>query len=390
MRTLALGAAILAVLAVEAHAADRIKLGLMVSKTGAGGIVGEEQERGMNFALERLGMKLGGLPVTVFVEDDKADPATAVQLASKFTDQDKIDILTGLTGSNTAIPVEPTLLEAGVFVVGSLAGPEEFAGKNCNPNAFHTTLENEDWDDALALYLDKTGVKSVYFMGADYQAGWEKIGGAMRFYKGKTFGPVYTPWQQQIDLAAEFSQLRAANPEAVLVFYPGGAGIAFVKQFAQAGLHGQVKLYSEASLSMELNFAAQGDAALGIIESTNWSYELDNPANKEFVAGWEKKYGKRPTIFAAMQYDAINLIDSAVAAVHGKIEDKDAFRAALRKADFQSVRGPFRFDNNQYPIQNIYLTEVVKDANGSMRLALKGTAVENWRDPYHDQCPMKW
>ena len=390
MRTLALGAAILAVLAVEAHAADRIKLGLMVSKTGAGGIVGEEQERGMNFALERLGMKLGGLPVTVFVEDDKADPATAVQLASKFTDQDKIDILTGLTGSNTAIPVEPTLLEAGVFVVGSLAGPEEFAGKNCNPNAFHTTLENEDWDDALALYLDKTGVKSVYFMGADYQAGWEKIGGAMRFYKGKTFGPVYTPWQQQIDLAAEFSQLRAANPEAVLVFYPGGAGIAFVKQFAQAGLHGQVKLYSEASLSMELNFAAQGDAAFGIIESTNWSYELDNPANKEFVAGWEKKYGKRPTIFAAMQYDAINLIDSAVAAVHGKIEDKDAFRAALRKADFQSVRGPFRFDNNQYPIQNIYLTEVVKDANGSMRLALKGTAVENWRDPYHDQCPMKW
>ncbi len=390
MKRLALAAAIVTALTAPGHAADRIKLGFMVSKTGAGGIVGEEQQRGLDLALARLGTKLGGLPVTVYAEDDKGEPSVAVQLASKFVDEDKIDILTGLTGSNTAIPVEPTLLEAGIWVVGSLAGPQEFAGKDCHENAFHSTLENEDWDDALALYLEKEKVKSVYFMAADYQAGWEKIGGAMKFYKGKSYGPVYTPWQQQIDLAAEFSQLRAADPDAVLVFYPGGSGIAFVKQFAQAGLHGKVKLYSEASLSMELNFAAQGDAALGIVESTNWSYELDNPANKEFVAAYMKKYGKRPTIFSAMQYDAINLIDSAVTAVHGKIEDKDAFRAALRKADFASVRGPFRFDNDQYPIQNIYFTEVVKDADGSMRLALRGTAVEGWRNPYHDQCKMKW
>ncbi|HUK58932.1 MAG TPA: ABC transporter substrate-binding protein [Stellaceae bacterium] len=389
MRNLAIGAALLAALAAQAHAADRIKLGFMVSKTGAGGIVGEEQERGLNVALERLGMKLGGLPVTVYSEDDKADPATAVQLASKFTDEDKVDILTGLTGSNTTIPAVPTLIESGVWVVGSLAGPQEFAGKDCIANAFWTTLENEDWDDALALYLDKEGVKSVYFMAADYQAGWEKIGGAMKFYKGKSFGPVYTPWQQQIDLAPEFSQLRAANPEAVLVFYPGGAGTAFVKQFASAGLHGKVKLYAEASLSMDLNFQAQGDAALGIIESTNWSYDLDNPANKEFVALYEKKYQRRPTLFAAMQYDAVNLIDSAVTAVHGKIEDKDAFRAAMYKADFASVRGPFKFDNNHFPIQNIYLTEVVKDADGTMRLALRGVAVKDWTDPYHTQCPMK-
>jgi len=390
MKTCPLAAALVVALTASAHAADQIKLGFMVSKTGAGGIVGEDQERGLDLALERLGNKLGGLPVKLYSEDDKADPATAVQLASKFVDEDQIDVLTGLTGSNTTIPAVPTLLDAGVFVVGSLAGPEEFAGKNCNENAFWSTLENEDWDDALAAYLNTAGVKSVYFMGADYQAGWEKLGGAMRYYKGKSFGPVYTPWQQQIDLAPEFTQLSAANPEAVLVFYPGGAGIAFVKQFAQAGLKDKVKIYSEASLSMELNFAAEGDAALGIIETTNWSYDLDNPANKEFVALYEKKYGKPPTVFSAMQYDAVNLIDSAVTAVHGKIEDKDAFRAALRKADFQSVRGPFKFDNDQYPIQNIYLTEVVKGADGKLRLALRGTGVANWRNPYHDQCPLKW
>ena len=389
MKTI-IAAAAIAVLACQAQAADTIKLGVMLGKTGPAGIVGEEQQRGLDLALKRLGNRLGGVPVTVYAEDDKGDPNIAVQLVSKFIDDDQIDILTGLTGSNVAIPVEPTLLEAGVWVIGSLAGPQEFAGKDCHQNAFHITLENEDWDDALALYLDQQKVKSVYFMGADYQAGWEKIGGAMRWYKGKSFGPVYTPWQRQVDLAAELTQLRASNPEAVLVFYPGGSGISFVKQFAQAGLHDKVKLYSEQSLALELNFAAEGDAALGIVMSTNWSYELDNPANKTFIAEYMKAYGRRPTFMSAMQYDAVNLLDSAVKAVKGKIENKDAFRAALRKADFQSVRGPFKFDNNQYPIQNIYLTEVVKDPNGSLRLALRGTAIESWRNPYHDECPLKW
>jgi branched-chain amino acid transport system substrate-binding protein len=379
----------LAALASNAQAADTIKLGFMVGKTGSAGVVGEEQQRGLELALARHGNKLGGVPVTLFVEDDKGEPATAVQLASKFVDDDQIDIMTGLTGSNTVIPALPTLLEAGIFVVGALSGPKEFAGKDCKENAFFVSFENEDWDDALALHLNKLGIKSIYFMGADYQAGWEKIGGAMRHYKGKAIGPVYTPWQTQVDLAAELSQLRAANPEAVFVFYPGGAGIAFLKQFAQAGLHDKIKIYSEDTMATELSFAAEGDAALGVIQASSWSYELDNPTNKQFVADFEKKYGRKPTIFAALQYDAVNLIDSAVTAVKGNIKDKAAFRAALKKADFKSVRGPFAFDNNHYPIQNIYLTEVVKDPDGKMRLALRGTAAEGWHDVYHDQCPMK-
>jgi branched-chain amino acid transport system substrate-binding protein len=390
MKRLVLAAAAVAALCAPAHAADKIKLGFMVGKTGAAGIVGEEQQRGLDLALGDHDGKLGGVPVTVFAEDDKGDPSTAVQLASKFIDEDKIDIITGLTGSNTTIPVEPIMLEAGIWVVGALAGPQEFAGKSCNENAFHVSFENEDWDDALAMHLNDLGVKSVYFMGADYQAGWEKLGGAMRFYKGKAYGPVFTPFQMQVDLAPELSQVRAANPEALFVFYPGGPGISFLKQLAQSGLKANIKIYSEDTLATELSFGAEGDAAVGIIQSSSWSYELDNPANKKFVSEFQAKYGRKPTIFAALQYDAVNLIDSAVAAVHGNIADKNAFRAALRKADFQSVRGPFAFDNNQYPIQNIYMTEVVKDPDGKMHLALKGTAAENWHDQYHQQCPLKW
>jgi branched-chain amino acid transport system substrate-binding protein len=346
-------------------------------------------QRGFDLAFDDLGGKLGGVPVKLFSEDDKSDPAVAVQLASKFTDQDEVQIMTGFLGSNTTIPIVPTLIEAGVWLVGALSGPQEFAGKDCKENAFFVSFENEDWDDALAQHLNQQGLKLVYFIGADYQAGWEKIGGAMKFYKGKSVGPIFTPWQGQLDLAAQLSEVRAANPDAVFVFLPGGAAISFLKQFAQAGLHDKIKIYSEDTMSTELTFKAEGDSALGVVQSTSWSYELDNPANKKFVAEFVAKYGRRPAIYAALQYDAVNLIDSAVKAVHGNISDKAAFRAALKKADFPSVRGPFQFDNNHYPVQNIYMTEVVKDPDGSMRLALRGTAAEAWHDVYHENCPLK-
>jgi branched-chain amino acid transport system substrate-binding protein len=373
---------------MPAQAADQIKLGFEVALSGPLAIVGAEMKRGLDLALELHHNKLGGVPVKVYVVDDQANPSEATREAAKLIDEDHIDIITGLMTSNTDIAVEKTYLDAGVIVVGALAGPQQFAGKECNANAFHISFENEDWDDAEAEYMNKVGVKSVYFMGADYQAGWEKIAGAMRFYKGKAIGPVYTPLNQ-LDFSAELTQLGAANPQAVFVFYPGGLGIAFLKQFAQAGLQGKITIYSEDSLANEFTFKAEGDAALGLIQSGSWSAELDNPANKKFVAAFKQKYGRRPVNFAALQYDAINLIDSAVTAVHGHIEDKAAFRAALRKADFDSVRGPFKFNNNQFPIVNIYFSKVVKDPDGSMRAALFGKPIEAWQDLYHQQCPLK-
>jgi branched-chain amino acid transport system substrate-binding protein len=377
-----------AALTASAEAADRIKLGFEAGMSGVFGIIGEEMKRGLDLALELHDNKLGGVPVTVYAVDDKADPAQAVQQASKLIDESKIDIITGLMSSNTTVAVRNLYLDAGITVVGALAGLQQFAGKECNENAFFVSFENEDWDDALGKYMTDKGIKSVYFMAADYQAGWEKTQGAMRTYSGKKTGPVYTPLSQ-LDFSAELAQLRDANPEALFVFYPGGLGIAFLKQYAQAGLQNKIPIYSEDTMASELSFAAIGDAALGVTQAGSWSYELDNPANQKFVAEFTKKYGRRPTGFAALQYDATNLLDSAVAAIKGKIEDKPALRAALKKADFQSVRGPFKFGNNNFPIVNIYLTEVQKDDKGQLFLKLKSTAAEAWQDLYHQDCPLK-
>ena len=379
-------ALVTALMAGTAQAADTIKLGFMATLSGVFGIVGGEQQRGLTVALEELGNKLGGVPVNLYTVDDKGSPTDAVQVTSKLIDQNKVDVVTGLTNSATLIATLNQYTNAGVIAVSALSGPLQYAGKECHPNAFFTAFANDMWDAAMGKYMSDQGIKSAYLMGADYQAGWEKLAGFQRTYKAKVFGPVFTPLSQ-LDFSAELAQLRSANPEAVFVFYPGGLGISFLKQFAQSGL--KQKIYSEDTMASELSFPAEGDSALGVIQSTSWNAELDNPANKKFMAAFQKKYNRRPAMFAAMQYDAIMLLNSAVAAVHGKVEDKDAFRAALRKAQFESVRGPFKFNNNQFPIQNVYITEVVKDAQG-MRLALRGTAVTDWQDDYHQDCPMKW
>lgn len=368
-------------------AADQIRLGYMAGLSGVFAIVGGEQQRGLVVALEELGNKLGGVPISLYAVDDKGVPTEAVQVASKLIDQNKVQIVTGLMNSATLIATMKQYLDAGVFVVSGLAGPLQYAGKECHPNAFFVAFANDEWDTALGKYMQDQGIKSAYLMGADYQAGWEKLAGFQRTFKGKVFGPVFTP-NNQLDFSAELAQLRAANPDSVFVFYPGGLGIAFLKQYAQAGL--KAKIYSEDTMASELSFPAEGDSALGVIQSTSWNAELDNPENKKFVAAFVKKYNRRPSVFAAMQYDAIMLLDNAVAAVKGKVEDKDAFRAALRKADFKSIRGPFKFNNNHYPIQDVYVTEVEKDGQGSMKLALKGTAATAWQDDYHQDCPMTW
>jgi branched-chain amino acid transport system substrate-binding protein len=389
MRGLALAGTMLAAVCGGAQAADQIKLGLMTPLSGPISPAGAETKRGVDLALEELGNKLGGLPVKYTVVDDKTNPAEAVQGASKLIDDAKVDFVTGFSSSNTMIPVWKTFNDAGVFAIGALAGPLQFAGKDCVQNGFVVSFSNDDWPAAVGKYMSDKGVKSAFFVGADYQAGYEHVGAAMKYFKGKAIGPVYTPLTQ-LDFAPEMARIRAEKPDAVFAFLVGAGGVAFVKQFAQAGLQNQIPFYTEDPVANPLTFPAQGDAAVGLIMGTNWTADLDNPANKKFVAAFTAKYNRLPATFAALGYDSVKLIDSAVKEVGGKIENKDAVRAALRKANFQSVRGSFKFNNNHYPIQDLYIMEVKKDEKGNLRAVLKDTAVKDWQDPYHQECPMKW
>ena len=378
----------LAVSCGAAQAADQLRLGLLVPLSGPLGLVGTEMQRGLDLAIAELGGKIGGLPVKVSTGDDKAVPSEGVQVASKLIDDDKVDVVTGMTASNIMLATTPAFIEAKITVLGALAGPNEYAGKNCNPDVFVTSFDNDDWDMVMGKYETDHGFKTVYFIGQDFQAGWEHIAAAQRTYKGKAVGPVFTPLAQ-LDYAAEMAQIRAANPDAVHGFMTGNGGIAFVKQYAQAGLRDKVPLFGTDAMSTPLQWPAMGDDTIGMTVATNWSFGFDNPENKKFVAAYKTKYNRLPAIFAALQYDAVMLLDAAVRQINGKVEDRDALHAALKKADYRSIRGAFKFNNNQYPINDLFVERVEKDAAGQLTLKVLDRAAEAWQDPYHQECAMK-
>jgi branched-chain amino acid transport system substrate-binding protein len=376
------------IVAQPATAADTIKVGFLGSITGTWSILGNEQERGLEIAMQHLGGKLGGIPAEIIKLDDQSTPDMALQQAKKAIELDKVQIITGTTPSNVMVAVAKPIGDAGVFLVSGNAGPSPIAGAQCHENVFVASWQNDTASRAVGDYLSRTK-KRVYFIGANYQAGWDFVNGAKSAYTGTVAGEKFVPLNT-LDFSGELAQIRAARPDAVYAFMVGPALIGFVKQYDQAGLKRTASLHGGIFLGDDMTFKAQGDAALDLVLSTHWYPKMDNPASKKFVQSFREKYGRNPAVYAQQQYDAMMLIDSAVRAVKGNVEDKAAFRAALRKADFQSTRGKFRFNNNHYPIQDFYTVKVVKSPEGELEHELVGKGLQDVEDPYAKDCPMKW
>jgi len=382
-------AAVLAIAATGDAQAQQapIKIGFIATFSGPGGVLGQHLYDGFMLGVEHAGGKLGGAAVEVIKEDDQFKPDAGLQAANKLIERDKVQIVTGIVFSNVMMAAYKPIIDNQIFLISANAGPSQIAGKQCSPYFFATSWQNDGPHEAMGKYLQDKGVKRVYLMAPNYPAGKDALAGFKRFFKGEIAGEVYTP-TSQLDFSAEISQLRAANPDAVDVFYPGGLGINFVKQYAQAGLTKQIPLYSGFTVDAT-SLDAIGDAAVGTFQTAFWNVDLKNPANEKFVADFEKKYGYVPSTYAAQAYDAAQLIDSALKATGGKVSDKKAFGEALMKADFPSVRGPFKFNHNHFPIENFYLLETVKGDDGKLKQVTRATVLENYADPYAPDCPMK-
>jgi branched-chain amino acid transport system substrate-binding protein len=386
--SIAVAAALLAVSSQgSASAQERtLRLGFMSSMSGPIGALGSEQRRGLDLALADLGGKIGGLPVEIFTADDQAEASAAVQGASKLLDKDRGDIITGVIASQALIGASKTIAQSGKLLISANAGPSQFAGKECNPNFFFTAWQNDQADEAVGRYLNDKGFKRVYFMGFDNQAGYDHVNGAKRTFKGENAGEAYTG-MAQVDFSSEFARVRAAKPDALFVFYVGAPAVAFVKQYSQAGLKKDIPVFSFA-LADAMSLKAQGAAALGIKVAGPYFPFIDTPQNKKFVADFRAKYGRDPSFYAADQYDAIMLMDAAIRSIGGKIEDQAALRAALRKAEFNSLRGSFKFNINNFPIQDYYIAEVAKRADGEMEFANVDLAIKDGKDSFYQDCKM--
>jgi len=372
----------------SAQAADSIKIGMITTLSTKAGYLGEDIRDGFKLAIDQGQGTLGSFPVELLVEDDGRKPEKGRQIAERFMKRDKAQILTGIVFSNVAMAVVPKIVRSGAFYISPNAGPSKLAGKGCDKNYFNVAWQNDNLHEAVGKYVTEQGFKNVYMLAPNYPAGKDALAGFKRFYKGGVAGEVYTTLGQA-DYAAELASLRAAKPDAVYFFLPGGMGINFIKQYAQAGLNKTTPLFGPAFSFDERILKAVGDAAVGVVNGSQWSADLDTPENKSFVTAFRKAYDRTPTLYASQGYDAALLIGSALKAVNGDVNKADEFRAALEKADFPSVRGNFSFGKNHHPVQDIYVREVIKDEQGNYTNRLLKKVFTNHADAYGGECSMK-
>jgi branched-chain amino acid transport system substrate-binding protein len=366
-----------------------VKIGFVTTLSGPTAVIGNDMRNSFELALDHLGRKMGGLPVEVIYEDDQQKPDVGLQKTQKLIQSDKVDFVTGYIWSNVLLASFKPVIDSQTFLISANAGPHQLAGEQCSPWFFSTSWQNDQTPQAIGTYMTQKGVKSVYLIGPNYAAGKDMLQGVQATYKGQIVGQDLTKWPDQLDFSAELSKVKAAKPDAVFVFYPGAAGVQFLTQYAQAGLKGQIPLYTAFTID-SLSLPLQKDLALGVPGAQHWVNDLPNAANKKYVTDFKAKHKNYPSFYGAQSYDAANFINSAVVAVKGDLSKKDAMRTEMRKANYASVRGPYKYGNNHIPIQNFYLQDVVKDADGMLTLKTVATIVKDSQDEHAKKCPMKW
>ena len=374
--------------ALPAAAQQKIKIGFISTFSGPQGVIGKHMKDSVELALDHLGHKMGGVPVEVIYGDDQVKPDVGVQVAEEMLKKHQVDIVAGVIWSNVMPAVVPVVTGAGKVMVGTNAGASPLAGKACDPMYFSTSWNNDQTPEAMGKYMQEQGINDVYVMAPNYQGGKDMVTGFKRYYKGRIVEEIYTKLGQQ-DYQAEITQMRSKNPKAAFVFYPGGMGIQFVKQYVQAGLRERIPLYSVFTVD-ETSLPALKESAIGQWEAKFWSPDLDVPASKRYVADFRKKYGYTPAFYGAQSYDGIMLIDSAVRANNGSLKDSKAVVMAMRKANYDSIRGKFTWNVNQHPIQDFYLIRAVQGGPDGVEMKIQRKVFEKHKDAYYQDCKMPW
>lgn len=384
--SLSLGVAV--VFAGQAASAQSVKVGVMLTLSGPAAVLGQHARDGFNLGLKHLGGKLGGLNAELVVVDDELKPDVGVQKVQALLERDKVDVVVGVIFSNVMMAIAKPVFDAQVPLVSPNAGPSPLAGKACSPWFFNTAWQNDQNHEAMGKHAQDAGYKKVVLIAPNYQAGKDSMAGFKRHFKGEIVDEIFNQ-VNQLDFSAEIARIASLKPDAVFAFEPGGMGVNFVKQYAQAGLAGKIPFLSAFTVD-ETTLPATQDAAVGMIAGAHWAPNLDNPVNKKFVADYEKEYGQVPSMYAAQGYDAAQLVDAAIKANGGKVNDKTALRDAFRKASFTSIQGkPFKLNNNGYPIYDVYSVKAVKRADGKFATEVVSTVFTEYKDAYSKDCPLQ-
>lgn len=382
----AVGLAVVCALSSASAHAQSIKIGFVVTQSGPPAVIGKHTRDGFDLAVKHLGGKLGGLTAEVIVVDDELKPDVGVQKVRTLLEGDKVDVVVGVLFSNVMMAIAKRVFDSETVLLSYNAGPSALAGQACSPWFVSSAWQNDQNHEVMGKYAQETGYKKIVLVVPNYQAGKDSVAGFKRHFKGQV-EEIFSQLNQ-LDFSAEIARIAALKPDAVFAFQPGGMGVNFVKQYAQAGLAGKIPFLSAYTVD-ETTLPATRDAAVGLLSAAHWAPNLDNPVNKKFVADFEKTYKYAPSAFASQSYDAVLLIDTAVKAVGGKIANRKAFRDAMKKARFNSTRGAFKLNSNGFPIQDFYVVKAVKRTDGKFVMETVSKVFSNYGDAYAKSCPLK-
>ncbi|HEY8382845.1 MAG TPA: ABC transporter substrate-binding protein [Microvirga sp.] len=377
-------AGLIGLAATGAQAQEKLKIGLLLTLSGPSAVLGQQARDGFQLAMKDLGGKLGGREAEVIVVDDELKPDVAVTKVKGLLERDKVDFVVGPIFSNVAVAVHKPIVDSNTFYISTNAGPSNLAGKSCNPYFFATSYQNDQNHEVLGKVAQDRGYKKVYLLAPNYQAGKDALAGFKRHYKGEVVEESYVPLNN-LDFQSELAKIASMKPDAIFTFMPGGMGVNLVKQYRAAGLADRIPFLSAFTVD-ESTLPAQQDAAIGMFGGSNWAPNLDTPENKKFVAAYEAAYNAVPGSYSMHAYDAALLIDSALKATGGKMDDKNAVRAALAKANFKSLRGDFKFGQNGFPVQDFYLVKAAKRADGKFQTEIAEKVFDDYADAYGKEC----
>src|SRR6201982_2630897 len=295
-KTLLLSAAALALSVTAASAQKPIKIGFVSTFSGPTAVIGNDMRNSVELALDHLGRKMGGLPVEVIYEDDQQKPEVGVQKTQKLIESDRVNFVVGYIWSNVLLASLKPVHDSQTFMISANAGPSQIAGELCSPFFFSTSWQNDQTPQAMGEYMNQKGVKTAFLIGPNYAAGKDMLEGVAATFKGEIIGRELTRWPDQLDFNAELSKARAAKPDAIFAFYPGGPGIQFLTQYAQSGLKGQIPLYTAFTIDA-LSLPRLKGLAVGVPGAQQWVRDLPNEANTKFVADFRAKHKADPSFY---------------------------------------------------------------------------------------------
>jgi branched-chain amino acid transport system substrate-binding protein len=372
-----------------AAAAQELRIGFVNTTTGSLAVLGAHMENGWKLGLEsegwtKNGDKLGGVATKVSYADDQSKTDVGVREVERMIKSDRVQVIAGVVVSNVMMAINKTVFDANVSLLSTNAGPAPLAGEICNPLFASASFMNDQNAEATGELATKDGVKTVYMMAPNFQAGKDNLAGFARTFKGKVVGSALYKLGES-DFQADFSKVRAAAPEAVFVFAPGAMGISFLKQWQSSGLGKSIKLYTLYVIDYA-TLPAIGDAAIGTVMTSHWNPDFDHPRNKDFIKTYIAKYKHHPSLFAVGGYDGVRAIAAAAKALGAKVEEPGAIARQIRKSGLASVRGDLKYNVNGFPIQPYWKIEIVAGPEGKPIKKGREMVFER-KDSFWEKCP---